>query len=68
MSFTPECGICTLHVQPQQNYLVLTVTSAYFPSHGFRPNRSGPSVCSIDTEVALETIRRFLEEYTERSS
>jgi hypothetical protein len=67
MSFSPECGVCTLHVRPQHDYLVLTVTSAYFPAHGFRPNRTGPSVCCIGPEKALAAIRQFLESYTEDS-
>jgi hypothetical protein len=67
MTSSMDSGLCTIRVQPQEDHLVFTVTSVYFPAHGFRPNRAGPSTSSADLDVALSAVREFLDSYTAHS-
>jgi hypothetical protein len=62
-----EPGVCTVRVEPGQDHIVFTVISNYFPAHGFRPNRRGPSTRSVDPDVALAAVREFLDSFTENS-
>ena len=43
--------------------MVFTVQRVYFPAHGFRPNRTAPSIHSTDVEVALAVVREFMNSF-----
>ena len=64
MTSSMESALCTIRVQPQDHHLVFTVTSVSFPAHGFRPNRTGPSISCADFDEALGAVRKFLGSYT----
>jgi hypothetical protein len=57
-------GCCIVKVEPQPDHLVITVTSAFFVAHGFRPNRTGPSARCTDSAAALAVVNDFLNTYT----
>jgi hypothetical protein len=58
-----EPGVCIVRVEPQPGHLVITVTSAFFVAHGFRPNRTGPSARCTDSATALAVVNDFLNKY-----
>jgi hypothetical protein len=64
MTSSMESALCTIRVQPQQHHLIFTVTCVRFPAHGFRPNRTGPSMSCADFDEALAAVRNFLDSYT----
>lgn len=62
--FLGEHGLCILRVEPHEHVVVLTVTTMYFPEHGFHPHRTGPSTSGVDAEAALASVREFLDAYS----